>query len=244
MVWICDKCTEDQHVSCKSQWRCDCKCNIGGNVDITQKGLAIVGGTALAVTGLAITLCTGGLAAAIVGSAMLGAGFGSTWNATAKTIKGERIDGNIYVNDVAFGCVAGVVTSRLGATTETITTNLVQQIVTVGTQKLSESSDMDTDDEIQPSSTTDKQCADTKNELIAVQLYAASIVTLFFIFEKIFSLIFMMQLQRIRKSRINPYLKKIKMLRTFIMIVNRTNKRLLIDQLLESMTQIYKRKFR
>ncbi|CAF3651856.1 unnamed protein product [Rotaria sp. Silwood1] len=140
MVWICNACKKGRHRSCENEWQCDCQCNVNGSADITQKSLAIVGGTALAVGGLAFTICTGGLGAVIIGGGMLGAGISSTWNGAEKAIKGERINGKTYIADVAFGAVTGVATGGVGAAGETIATNVVKQgakeVVKAGAQKL------------------------------------------------------------------------------------------------------------
>lgn len=140
MVWICYECEKGQHNSCQNKWCCDCECNVNGGADVTQKGLAIGGGAALVIGGLALTICTGGLGAILVGGAMLGAGVSSTFNGAEKAVKGERINGKTYVADVAFGAVTGVVTGGMGAAGETIAANVVKQgakeVAKAGAKKL------------------------------------------------------------------------------------------------------------
>ncbi|CAF2594333.1 unnamed protein product [Rotaria sp. Silwood2] len=172
MVWICGQCKKGRHKSCENEWQCDCKCNIGGGADVTQKTLAIAGGTALAVGGLALTICTGGLGAVLIGGAMLGAGVSSTWNGAEKAIKGERIDGTTYVADVAFGAVTGVATGGVGAAGETIATNVVKQgakeVAKAGAKKLAVRATTGivtgvtakAIDEVKQCSTTDKKWSD------------------------------------------------------------------------------------
>ncbi len=127
MVWICSKCEKGKHVDCESTWQCDCECNVNGGADVTQKSLAIGGGAALAVGGLALTICTGGLGAIFIGGAMLGAGISSTWTGAEKAIKNERINGTSYAADVAFGAITGVATGGVGAVGETVAANVVKQ---------------------------------------------------------------------------------------------------------------------
>lgn len=139
MVWICSKCEHGWHTSCTNRWSCDCKCNVGSDADAIQKSAAFGGGLGLAIGGLALTICTGGLGAVLVGGAMLGAGVSSTWNSAEKAIKGERMDGKTYLVDVAFGAITGVATGGMGAAGETIATNVVKQgakqVTKVGVKK-------------------------------------------------------------------------------------------------------------
>ncbi|CAF1664566.1 unnamed protein product, partial [Adineta ricciae] len=114
MVWICYRCNRNQHEHCTNRWQCDCQCNVNGDADIAQKSIAIVGGFGLAIGGLALAICTGGLGAVLIGGSMLGAGISSTWNGAEKAIKQERISGKEYVADVAFGAATGVVTGGVG----------------------------------------------------------------------------------------------------------------------------------
>ncbi|CAF1204627.1 unnamed protein product [Adineta steineri] len=132
MVWICHECKKDQHKSCENEWQCDCDCNVNGAADITQKSLAIGGGVALAVGGIALTVATGGLAAIFIGGAMAGAGVSSTFNGAEKAIRRKRIDGKGYAADVAFGAVTGVATGGMGAAGEVVAANTVKQVAAQG----------------------------------------------------------------------------------------------------------------
>ncbi|CAF3881946.1 unnamed protein product, partial [Rotaria sp. Silwood1] len=120
MVWLCNECHKGEHNRCQNRWTCDCQCNVNGSADTAQKTLAFGGGAALAIGGLALAICTGGLGAVLVGGAMLGAGVSSTWNGAEKAIKRERINGKTYVADVAFGAVTGIATGGVDAASETI----------------------------------------------------------------------------------------------------------------------------
>ncbi|CAF1520466.1 unnamed protein product [Adineta steineri] len=132
MVWICRECINGRHGSCENDWQCDCECNVNGAADVTQKTLAIGGGVALAVGGIALTIATGGLAAVLFGGVMAGAGFSSTFNGAEKAIRGKRINGKGYAADVAFGAVTGVLTGGVGAAGEVIAANTVKQVAAQG----------------------------------------------------------------------------------------------------------------
>ncbi|CAF5195042.1 unnamed protein product, partial [Rotaria magnacalcarata] len=108
MPWICDKCQHGRHTRCESTWSCDCQCNVGGDADASQKGVAIIGGLAFAIGGLFFAISTGGVGPILLGGAMLGGGVSSTWNGAEKAIKGERINGKTFALDVAFGAITGV----------------------------------------------------------------------------------------------------------------------------------------
>jgi hypothetical protein len=136
MVWICSECKNQRHNKCESKWSCDCKCNINGVADATQKIAAIDGGIVLAAGGLALTVCTGGLGAVLVGGAMLGAGISSTFHGASKLIKQERIDGGSYAADVTVGAVTGLATGGIGAGGEAVATNLAKEGVKIGVTKL------------------------------------------------------------------------------------------------------------
>ncbi|CAF0901258.1 unnamed protein product [Adineta steineri] len=172
MIWICDECKKDKHKKCRDRIICDCSCNINGTADKIQKAAAIVGGAGLAVGGLALTICTGGIGAVLIGGAMLGAGVSSTFHGAEKAIKKQRIDGTMFVADVAFGAVTGVATGGMGAIGETVATNVVKQgvkeVAKVGAKKLAvrAATGVVTGvatkaiDEVKQCSTTDKKWSD------------------------------------------------------------------------------------
>ncbi|CAF1267297.1 unnamed protein product [Adineta steineri] len=132
MVWICRECINGRHGSCENDWQCDCECNVNGAADVTQKTLAIGGGVALAVGGIALTIATGGLAAVLFGGVMAGAGISSTFNGAEKAIRRKRIDGKGYAADVAVGAVTGVLTGGMGAAGEVIAANAAKQVAAEG----------------------------------------------------------------------------------------------------------------
>ncbi|CAF1617725.1 unnamed protein product [Rotaria magnacalcarata] len=140
MPWICDKCQHGRHTRCESTWSCDCQCNVGGDADASQKGVAIIGGLAFAIGGLFFAISTGGVGPILLGGAMLGGGVSSTWNGAEKAIKGERINGKTFALDVAFGAITGVATGGIGVAGEVIATNVVKQgvkeVAKVGVKKL------------------------------------------------------------------------------------------------------------
>lgn len=168
MVWICTECKKGSHSKCESSWSCDCKCNVGNGADVVQKVAAIDGGILLAAGGIALTVCTGGLGAILVGGAMLGAGVSSVWNGAEKTIKEERMDGGSYAANVAFGAVTGAATGGIGAGGEVVATNVTKEVAKVGLTKLAVRTGTGavaglaskTIDEVRQCSTTDKKWSD------------------------------------------------------------------------------------
>lgn len=129
--FICSYCEDGNHNQCSNKISCNCKCNIGGLADVTQKGLALTTGFAMAAGGLVLTLGTGGLAIPLGGS-LMGAGISSAYQSIEKTIKGERINGAEYCLDVGFSAVTGVLTGGIGASGEVIAATATK----VGAQKL------------------------------------------------------------------------------------------------------------
>ncbi|UJR09490.1 hypothetical protein I4U23_013728 [Adineta vaga] len=141
MVWKCIVCKRGRHAYriCANKWKCDCKCTIGSRADVTQKSLAIGSGFGLIIAGIALTVCTGGIGAVLVGGALIGAGVSATWNGAEKAIKKERIDGTTFAVDAVFGAITGAVTGGVGAAGETISANIVKQgakeVTKVGVKK-------------------------------------------------------------------------------------------------------------
>ena len=168
MVWICSACEKGSHSKCESAWSCDCKCNVGNGADVAQKVAAIDGGILLAAGGIALTVCTGGLGAILIGGAMLGAGVSSVWNGAEKTLKEERMNGASYAANVAFGAVTGAATGGIGAGGEVVATNVTKEVAKVGLTKLAVRTSAGavaglaskTIDEVRMCSTADKQWSD------------------------------------------------------------------------------------
>ncbi|CAF1367293.1 unnamed protein product [Adineta steineri] len=128
--WVCGNCKRKPHQTCEDPWSCDCQCTVGGPEDVVQKSTAIIGGIVLVVSGLALSLLTGGIGWGLVGGAMVGAGISSTCNGAEKAIKGERMNGKEYFDDVVFGALLGMATGGISAGGEMIAMNIAKQGVT------------------------------------------------------------------------------------------------------------------
>ena len=101
MVFICVQCKFDKCHLCVNK-TCNCKCNSGEDID--EGVLATIAGAGMAFGGLALTMFSGGLAIPI-GGALMGAGISSIHQGIGKSVKKEKIDGEEYFGDVAFGAL-------------------------------------------------------------------------------------------------------------------------------------------
>lgn len=126
---LCNNCIKGNHEDCCDKKNCPCKCNEKSSSDVVEKTLATLGGVAMAIGGIAVTLSSAGFGGILVGSALLGSGVSSAYQGIEKSIKHEKLNATSYVTDLVFGAATGIMSGGIGAIGETLATNVAKTVI-------------------------------------------------------------------------------------------------------------------
>ena len=115
---------------CEDRKNCSCTCQENNHETFFKGALSLLGGTALFAGGVALTLCTGGLAAIVAGGIATGVGATAAIQPISKKMTGERMTGEEYVKDLAIGALTGGVTGGIGAGGASLTSSVASKVGT------------------------------------------------------------------------------------------------------------------
>lgn len=123
---ICDECSFEKCNKCSNRLECKCVCN--RKLQLNTKIVATSVGVATAVSGLAITVLSSGIALPLMGSVLLSAGVSSSFQGVDKIIKNETIKPTDFASDVGLGAVIGGFTGGIGAASLVVLGSLAKNI--------------------------------------------------------------------------------------------------------------------